>query len=245
MDAFDRLVQAEGLDNARRTTLRLFDPAATVRGTPWLVDPSEMATRAYRAASAIHHATLRSNEVLIAARLAKPESVAVGHLLQFWSSNENHHQRPGELAYINWSAATQSFETWRLRPERVIAVGDANEIVNLTPHPVRLFNTKGVAILELEPGGQAARVADRLHPGPRISFRGSELPVLRIKAGPVTDLPPPVNGRLYVTSRVTAARCSDRSDVVFPHDEIREAGTIIGCRTFATFAGSRDRSGWP
>lgn len=237
-EAFRRMEKIEGLDTAPRTTLRLLDPAATSDGGPWRVNPKEMALRAVKAATVIHHALSRSQRVLVGARVAKPESVAIGYLLRFWVGESD----PGlaaRLGYINWSDASRSFEVWTLDRGQPGSVDETDEIVNLTPHTIRLVGQDDELVLEIEPGGQPARVADQLHTGPSIRFEGRQLPAVQVETGPVIDLPPPSPGRLYITSRVTAARCPDRADVVFPHDEVRQDGVIVGCRSLAVFSQGR------
>ena len=53
-----------------------------------------------------------------------------------------------------------------------------------------------------------------------------------ITYGEVDGLPPPQDGILLIVSRVAAYHARGRNDLVFPLDEVREDGTIIGCQRF-------------
>ncbi|MFJ7049058.1 hypothetical protein ACIQVC_37470 [Streptomyces sp. NPDC101112] len=110
-------------------------------------------------------------------------------------------------------------------------------ILNLTPHPVRLYTAEredGVDDVDLhlrhviEPEPTPARLAT-IELGTQCD--GTEL----VEYGHAQDLPPKRDGVRYVVSLVVALALADRrSDLLVPYREVRNAsGTVIGCRSFA------------
>lgn len=95
------------------------------------------------------------------------------------------------------------------------------QLVNLTPHPITLatdahgvpagtYASDGIAHVDLTPG--------KLESEPEIA----------------APLPPPTKGTLYAVSLMTAEARPERTDLVIPHDQIRDDnGRIVGCRTLA------------
>jgi len=62
-----------------------------------------------------------------------------------------------------------------------------------------------------------------------LTVEQESVPVHAIRYGPTQPLPPPQTGVLLVVPRVLA-RESDRTDLLFPDEEIRDPeGRIIGC----------------
>ena len=118
---------------------------------------------------------------------------------------------------------------------------EATAIVNLTPHDVTVYGPEGpVLVLPAEP--VSARVAQVATPGARVGVEDVTVPVSHIRYGGITGLPAPQPGTSYLVSRVVAEH-SDRPDLYFPEDEVRdEQKRIAGCRTFGRFgsAGSAD-----
>lgn len=108
------------------------------------------------------------------------------------------------------------------------------ELVNLTPHVVRLIGDD--ASVELAPAGPPARLV--LLPDQHDGFvRVGPLavPLKRTAASSeVTGLPDPRSGALFIVARVVAEALPHRDDLVYPHDAVRDsAGVVIGCRSLA------------
>lgn len=110
-------------------------------------------------------------------------------------------------------------------------------IVNLTPHPVRLYsNAREDGIDDLEPGlrevippeAKPARLATI-----ELSTQGDGTEL--VEFGHAHDLPPKREGVRYVVSLVVAISLADRrSDLLVPYREVRNStGTVIGCRSLA------------
>lgn len=110
-------------------------------------------------------------------------------------------------------------------------------ILNLTPHPIRLYaNEREDGIDDLEPHlrevippeAKPARLAT-IELGTQAD--GTEL----VEYGHTQDLPPKRDGVRYVVSLVVALAVADRrSDLLVPYREVRNSsGTVIGCRQFA------------
>lgn len=111
-------------------------------------------------------------------------------------------------------------------------------ILNLTPHPIRLYSNEredGIDDLEphlrrvIEPEGKPARLA-MVELGTQAD--GTEL----VEYGHAHDLPPKRDGVQYVVSLVVALSLvtRGRSDLLVPYREVRNStGTVIGCRQLA------------
>ena len=110
-------------------------------------------------------------------------------------------------------------------------------ILNLTPHPIRLYaNEREDGIDDLEPHLQAvippeptpARLATI-----ELGTQGDGVEL--VEYGHAHDLPPKREGVRYVVSLVVALALNDRrSDLLVPYREVRNAsGTVIGCRQLA------------
>ncbi|MBF9129151.1 hypothetical protein I0C86_09195 [Plantactinospora sp. S1510] len=123
------------------------------------------------------------------------------------------------------------------------ADGDnASEVVNLTPHVVRLVGDG--ATVELIPVGPPARVVLRpdqidgvVRIGPLV------VPLKRTAASSeVTGVPDRRPGVLVIVARPVAEALPDRDDLVYPHDTVRDdRGVVVGCRSLARPAVAGDR----
>jgi hypothetical protein len=102
--------------------------------------------------------------------------------------------------------------------------------VNLTPHPVTLFDYRDEVVLTIPASGTAARLA--------------ETPVddgqcrTVVSLGEPIGLPDPVDGTTYIVSMPLlmgmAAAGIDRPDCRYPYGQVRDVGgRIMGCRSLA------------
>ncbi|MFD3740452.1 hypothetical protein [Streptomyces sp. NPDC058629] len=109
-------------------------------------------------------------------------------------------------------------------------------ILNLTPHPIRLYwdeREDGSDDLDAHlmkvyaPEPVPARLAT-IELGGGITF---EL----VEFGHAQNLPPKRDGYQYIVSLVVALALADRrNDLLVPYREVRNAsGTVIGCRSLA------------
>ncbi len=110
-------------------------------------------------------------------------------------------------------------------------------ILNLTPHPIRLYGNEreaGIDDLELplrrvlEPEPKPARLGMV-----ELGTQGDGVELVEYTHA--QDLPPRSDGVRYVVSLVVAlAVARKRSDLLVPYREVRNAsGTVIGCRQLA------------
>jgi len=116
-----------------------------------------------------------------------------------------------------------------------------NVFVNLTPHPVTIFDN-GFSehmdmILAVEPSGTVARLIETVRPDGSIDG----MPAVSVALGEVSGLPEPQEGVTYIVSMPTLmgmrAAGNTRSDVRYPFDQVRDGnGRIIGCKGLATIA---------
>lgn len=109
-------------------------------------------------------------------------------------------------------------------------------LLNLTPHPIRLYaadRADGVDDLDaglletIPPEPTSARLAT-IELGGGIHF---EL----VEFGHAQNLPPRRDGVQYIVSLVVALALADRrDDLLVPYREVRNSsGTVIGCRSLA------------
>ncbi len=98
-------------------------------------------------------------------------------------------------------------------------------IVNLTPHELRLHTESGV---EVHRSAGVARVSSTS------TGVGSVAGVALVRAtvGEVVGLPAPEEGTLFVVSAMVRAALPGRADLASPGDLVRdEAGAVVGCKS--------------
>ncbi|NEY32047.1 hypothetical protein GTU99_07545 [Streptomyces sp. PRKS01-65] len=113
-------------------------------------------------------------------------------------------------------------------------------IVNLTPHPVRIYaDDRPDGIDDLEPGLRYVIEPEdrpaRLGVIPLSTEYRDGIPVELVQYGHAQGLPRRRAGVSYVVSLALAlALAPRRSDLLVPYREVRNAsGTVIGCRQLA------------
>ena len=109
------------------------------------------------------------------------------------------------------------------------------EIINLTPHEVRVENQWGTNIYP--PSGEMLRIEENVKTEVIYTVvEPGEHPVhiADVHYGGTHKLPfQPYGGRFFLVSLVTAL-AAQRPDFLVPYDEIRDdSGRIIGCRRLA------------
>ena len=101
------------------------------------------------------------------------------------------------------------------------------EIINLTPHEIKLLPDEATCI-SIPASGIIARVATQSKTVGEING----IPVKETVFGEVENLPDPQDGIVYLVSSLVAQRCRDRRDVFVPNESVRDSeGRIIGCRS--------------
>lgn len=103
-------------------------------------------------------------------------------------------------------------------------------LVNLTPHDVIVFNGAGETLAVWATSGAQARVVEEQAPCEPLVVGGVEVPLIELSYTPeIIGLPDPRPGTGWIVSRLCAA-ASQRDDLYFPIDEVRDAaGEIVGC----------------
>lgn len=105
-------------------------------------------------------------------------------------------------------------------------------LVNLTPHRINVLEGERI-VATIPPSGRVARleqepVAEQLIVDPAV-------PLVTIRYGACSELPPEQPGVRLVVSRIVATEVQ-RADLVFPDLEVRDhRGAIIGCRRLARY----------
>ena len=102
------------------------------------------------------------------------------------------------------------------------------KLINLCPHTIDVLNDAGLPALTIAPSGTVARVSQREEV---VDFPGLPCRVTRQVFGEVVDLPPVTPGVCFIVSRLVAAACPTRTDLLIPGPLARdESGNVIGCR---------------
>jgi hypothetical protein len=128
----------------------------------------------------------------------------------------------------------------------------APELINLTPHPIRIYSQEAPSKLAdideglltiIPPSGEVARLAAEDPRGvgyTNMSIRYDSVPIQvdRVVFTTVYGLPAKREGVFLIVPLVTAiAEQSEnpaRDDLLVPHEQVRNAeGTVVGCRTLA------------
>jgi hypothetical protein len=104
-------------------------------------------------------------------------------------------------------------------------------VVNLTPHPLRIKRGDGT-FLELPkpaPGVAIPRRSVKTELVYSMESHDGSLPVYRTVLGPVENVPVDTPETVYVVSRIVVDALPDRTDLFSPGEAIRDAeGKVIG-----------------
>ena len=102
------------------------------------------------------------------------------------------------------------------------------KLVNKCPHLITIVDDEANPIVALEPKGTPARVSQT---EVVLEVSGFPCKVTKQVFGQVEDLPEPAPGVAFVVSRLVAAACPERKDLVIPGPLVRdESGNPVGCR---------------
>jgi len=102
-------------------------------------------------------------------------------------------------------------------------------IVNLTPHPLRLQKADG-SFMDLPKPAAGAAIPRR---STKVEQQGEVdgLPVYKTVLGPVEFAPAPCENTIYVVSRMVVDALPERSDLFAPGEAIRDAdGKVVGAK---------------
>lgn len=99
-------------------------------------------------------------------------------------------------------------------------------VVNLTPHEVTICDTKGTPLVTFPPSGTVAHLTAVVE---YLTLNGINVPVTRLVPEDVEGLPDPVEGVLYITSRIIADIVK-RPDVACPdmNTAFRDGRRVLG-----------------
>lgn len=103
--------------------------------------------------------------------------------------------------------------------------------INLTPHPITVFNESGGIIMTLPKCDNPLRLKES-----RIACDNSHEIFINTIQFEIGNDVPALENSLYVVSNITA-QIMKRADFIFPYDVVRDdKGNIIGCKSFARVA---------
>lgn len=96
---------------------------------------------------------------------------------------------------------------------------------NCTPHSLNVL--VGEEVIDLAPTG----IVPRCSQSEVTAGEVAGIPVTRQVFGEVIDLPEPEEGVFFVVSRMVAAACPERKDLLIPGPLVRDdEGRVVGCR---------------
>lgn len=106
----------------------------------------------------------------------------------------------------------------------------AIKFLNLTPHPLNIYNETGSLVLSLDPAPNMR--TPRVVQLDRTVGNLGGIPLFKSEFGAISNLPPPQAGVVYIVSRmVRQAVPEERTDIVCPGGALRDdRGSIIGAR---------------
>lgn len=107
------------------------------------------------------------------------------------------------------------------------------EFVNCTPHDVIIECMDGERIT-LPKGDIIPRVSTENVLTQIITVDGHRVKIYRAVDGKPVNMPPEVNGVMYIVSQLVVMSCPERHDLFYPNELIRnEDGEIVGCCSLA------------
>lgn len=117
----------------------------------------------------------------------------------------------------------------------VTIAGQPVELVNLTPHPVTIFDTDGTTPIVSLPSSGVVRVPEIVR---TVFDSDGGVPLVMIERDPdrLEGLPTPTPCMYYIVSDMAyqAARTLDRVDLLRTGPAVRDSdGNIIGCKGLA------------
>ena len=105
----------------------------------------------------------------------------------------------------------------------------AQEVINMTPHPITICDDAGNILRKIMPCGRWIRLS-RITVSAGFDVDG--IPVTKTTFGYPIGLPPYEEGVYYVVSQLVKNTLTDRQDLLVPAETVRdERGRIIGCRS--------------
>ena len=108
-------------------------------------------------------------------------------------------------------------------------------LVNLTPHDITVVMADTDETFTISPSGVIARCQTEYTTVAQVVAGGDTFNIRERYFNDPQDLPDPVEGTLYIVSRIVAEACADsRDDLLMVDGTIRDAlGRIVGCEAFA------------
>lgn len=102
------------------------------------------------------------------------------------------------------------------------------KLINLCPHAINVLDEEANPVITVHPSGNVARVSQSEE---IVAVPGLPCKITRQVFGEVVDLPESQSGVCFIVSRLVAAACPERKDLVIPGPLVRdESGNPIGCR---------------
>lgn len=203
------------------------DPSKPVYGRT--LEPDDMSRLVGQVAARVVEVMTTAERVVVIAAIPGSWPYALGVAVNYQAETQV------QTDFAVWDQATTSFALTDLTlrapaPTRLTEATLPAEatVVNLTPHPIVI--DLGDRQVTFPPAGIHARRALLRTPRGTVKVGDDAIDVVASTLGEIEDLPAPMPGTLYVTSRIVA-EAARRPDVLFPDREVRDqAGRVIACQ---------------
>ena len=114
------------------------------------------------------------------------------------------------------------------------------DLINLTPHEVRLVGEDGKTAMVF-PSQGAIRLLEERERVDTLSLEDGEVPIFKKRFSGGADLPPEKAGTLYIVSLPIAQAYPGRRDFLVPDQLVRDKeGRVVGAKALATLGGGQD-----
>lgn len=99
-------------------------------------------------------------------------------------------------------------------------------LINLTPHVINILSSDGEHLMDVPVSGTIARCSQ----SNVVVGSVAGIPITQQSFGEVVDLPEPQEDTFYIVSRLVAAACPERRDLLIPGPLVRDSeGRPCGC----------------
>lgn len=109
------------------------------------------------------------------------------------------------------------------------------KIINCTPHDVNVIYSEdnSIGVTYPKSDNPVRLTTDAEYIGAVSDDNNFPLPMVRVTYGS-GNMPPVVEGTMYIVSQLVLSAYPDRHDLLVPADVVRDGmtGAIVGCRTF-------------
>lgn len=105
---------------------------------------------------------------------------------------------------------------------------EIKRIVNRTGHIINIIDKEGKTILSIPSSGMIR--VNILPDDPVLTVLGVPFKQRRVYGTEDVELPPKIDGYIYIVSQHVANAFPQRKDLCYPDEKVKEDDRVIGCR---------------